>query len=157
MTRRASHDPAFTGRHMAAIMVSFFGVVIAVNLTMAYFASRSFGGLVVENSYVASQSFNGWLAQARAQDALDWTLTPTRQPDDRLVLSLRAGDQPLNGARVTALARHPLGGAADRALRFREAGAGRYRSVEPLPLGRWAVHVTIAAGGQVKRDLIDLP
>ena len=40
----------FTGYHMLAIMVAFFGVVIAVNLTMATFASRSWTGLVVENS-----------------------------------------------------------------------------------------------------------
>ena len=41
---------AFTGRHMAAIMVAFFGVIIAVNFTMARFATATFGGRVVENS-----------------------------------------------------------------------------------------------------------
>ena len=52
---------AFTGRHMAAIMVAFFGVVIVVNLLNARLASSTFGGEVVENSYVASQDFNRWL------------------------------------------------------------------------------------------------
>ncbi|MFP5454579.1 MAG: FixH family protein, partial [Alphaproteobacteria bacterium] len=51
----------FTGRHMAASMVGFFTVVIAVNVTMATVASHSFGGTVVDNSYVASQRFNRWL------------------------------------------------------------------------------------------------
>jgi len=51
----------FTGWHMTFILVSFFAVVIAVNLTMAHFASSTFGGLVVENSYVASQKYDGWL------------------------------------------------------------------------------------------------
>jgi nitrogen fixation protein FixH len=50
-------------------MVAFFGVVIAVNLTMARLAIGSFGGVVVENSYVASQKFNGWLDRPRAGGA----------------------------------------------------------------------------------------
>ncbi|HLA02420.1 MAG TPA: FixH family protein, partial [Aestuariivirga sp.] len=43
----------FTGWHMAAITISFFAVIIAVNLTLAVFASSSWSGLVVANSYVA--------------------------------------------------------------------------------------------------------
>ena len=54
-----------TGRHVAAIFVAFFAVVIAVNVLMASYAVGGFGGTVVDNSYVASQRFNGWLAQAR--------------------------------------------------------------------------------------------
>ncbi|MFZ4382234.1 MAG: FixH family protein, partial [Sandarakinorhabdus sp.] len=62
----------FTGRSFAIIIVGFFGVVVAVNITMARLASGTFGGTVVDNSYVASQKYNGWLAQARAQDRLGW-------------------------------------------------------------------------------------
>ena len=63
-------SPRFTGRHMAAIMLAFFGVVIAINFTMATLAETTFGGTVVDNSYVASQSFNAWL---RAGRQLGWT------------------------------------------------------------------------------------
>ena len=38
----------FTGRHMAAILIAGFGVVIAVNLVMARFAVTTFGGVVVK-------------------------------------------------------------------------------------------------------------
>ena len=48
----------FTGRHMLGIMLAFFATVIAVNVTMAMFASKSWTGFVVRNSYVASQEFN---------------------------------------------------------------------------------------------------
>ena len=48
----------FTGRHMALILVSFFAVVVGVNVTMAVLARKSWTGLVVQNSYVASQHFN---------------------------------------------------------------------------------------------------
>ena len=42
----------FTGWHMAAILLGFFGLVVAVNLYMAHTAISTFGGTVVENSYV---------------------------------------------------------------------------------------------------------
>ena len=63
---RAFTGRTFTGWHMATILVSFFAIVVGVNLLMARFATSTFGGVVVENSYVASQQFNQplncWLA-----------------------------------------------------------------------------------------------
>ena len=69
----ASRPREFTGWHMLAIMVAFFGVIITVNLTMAFLASSSWTGFVVENTYVASQKFNQKAAEGRAQAALGWT------------------------------------------------------------------------------------
>ncbi len=63
----------FTGRRLAAILVSFFAVVIAVNLAMAMVARGSWSGLVVANSYVASQEFNEKVAAAREQRERGWT------------------------------------------------------------------------------------
>lgn len=62
----------FTGRHMLACMLTFFGVIIAVNLWMAWLAGQSWTGLVVKNSYVESQKFNAKLADARAQSQRGW-------------------------------------------------------------------------------------
>lgn len=59
-----------TGRKVAVFTVAAFGLIIAVNLTMAVLANRTFPGLEVENSYVASQQFND---AALAQRALGWT------------------------------------------------------------------------------------
>ena len=59
-----------TGRGVLAITLSAFGVIIAVNIAMAYFAVQTFPGLEVRNSYVASQGFND---RMRAQQALGWT------------------------------------------------------------------------------------
>ena len=70
MTQRTVRSGEFTGRHMLAAMLAFFGVIIAVNITMAVFAQTSWTGFVVRNSYVASQEFNGKVAAARAQAAL---------------------------------------------------------------------------------------
>jgi len=147
---------AFTGRHMAAILIAFFTVVIAVNVMMARYAVSTFGGLVVDNSYVASQQFNGWLAKARKEKALGWSVDLRRGRRLHLEVTLSDADGPLTSAQITALARHPLGGRAERDLTFRPLGNGRYESRETLPPGRWIVHVKALARGRAFNHLVDL-
>jgi len=66
-----------TGRKVLLFTVGAFGVIIAVNLFMAYSAVSTFPGLEVKNSYVASQSFD---ADRRAQLALGWQMDPVYDP-----------------------------------------------------------------------------
>lgn len=136
---------SFTGRHMTAILVAFFGVVIAVNMLMATLATRTFGGTVVDNSYVASQKFNGWLKAARDQANLGWTIEPGLAADRRVTVRLSVA-----GASVAATARHPLGRQPDVALRFHTDG-DRMVSDRPLPPGRWTVHLTVRKGAEEAR------
>jgi nitrogen fixation protein FixH len=131
----------FTGRHMAAIMIGFFAVVIAVNVTMARMAIGTFGGVVVENSYVASQHFNRWLDEAASESALGWKADFARGADGRVMLALVGPTG--TPAQVTAVARHPLGRQPDRALQFGPAGPGRYVSQEALPAGRWRLRLEV--------------
>lgn len=63
-----------TGRKVLAIAVTAFGIIIAVNVFMAVKAVRTFPGLEVANSYVASQTFD---AERAAQEKLGWSVTPT--------------------------------------------------------------------------------
>ena len=138
----------FTGRHMTAVLVGFFGVVIAINMLNAHYASSTFGGEVVENSYVASQDFNRWLAEARSEDKLGWDEVTTWRPDGRVVIAVKGVPR---GAVVKALARHPLGRLPDRALTFDRIGSGRFLSRQALPDARWDVRLTLAAEGHVWR------
>src|SRR5690606_10441379 len=73
-------DREFTGRHMLLVMVAFFGVIITVNVTMAVLATRSWTGLVVGHTYVASQEFNERTERGRAQMALGWQPALTVAP-----------------------------------------------------------------------------
>ena len=141
----------FTGRHMLAIMIAFFGTVIAVNLVMATLATRTFGGTVVDNSYVASQRFNAWLAAARAQQVLGWNEALALDSQRRLTVRVESDEAPLTGAILSAVARHPVGRSADERLAFDEVAPGRYRSRAPLSAGRWNVHVEIRQAGRIKR------
>lgn len=140
---RPGPQARFTGRHMAAILVAFFGVVIAVNVLMAKLAIGTFGGEVVENSYVASQHFNRWLDEAGAERALGWQAEIRHAPDGTVLVSLSGAPA---GAAVSGEAWHPLGRMPDRVLHFRPAGTG-FRSRERIPAGRWRIRVQVTAGG----------
>ena len=135
----------FTGRHMAIVMVSGFGVIIAVNLLMATLAVRGFGGVVVENSYVASQEFNGWLAEAERQNALGWSAEMRRDGAGRL--KVRTNGVP-SGAVAEASLRRPLGKPETASIVLSETPPGQFRSQAPVPPGRWLVRLTIRSGGE---------
>ena len=143
----------FTGRHMAAILIAGFGVVVVVNFAMARFAVSTFGGVVVENSYAASQKYNGWLANARAQQALGWSATVTRAAGDRPMVETAAVPA---GAVIEATARHPLGREADRKLTFLPDGLQRQISREVLPPGRWTIRLQITTSEHEWRSEEDL-
>jgi nitrogen fixation protein FixH len=148
MNGTAHGKPAFTGRMFLAIMVAFFGVVVAVNITMARLASGTFGGTVVDNSYVASQKYNGWLAKARAQDQLGWATPVSLDGARRVVITV-----PGAAFAATGTAHHPLGRADDVPLAFAADAQGRLVSTTPLPAGRWQVRLDIRSGRDVKRLL----
>lgn len=142
MTRR------FTGWHMTAILVTGFGVVVAVNILMATLAVSSFGGVVVENSYVASQNFNSWLQQARSENALGWSASISRGGDGRLRVVTTGAPE---GTRASVQLRHPLGRDEVVTLDLLSDGKGRFASTDPLPEGRWLVRLTLSHGGDQLR------
>lgn len=145
----------FNGWHMTAILVCFFGVIAAVNFTMATFATRGFGGTVVDNSYVASQRFNDWLEAARQQDNLQWTESVSRS-DEQIRLQVMTPDGALSGGTIVATAEHPLARMEPIPLEFVETDPGVYLSREPLDAGRWILRIEIAQGDSRKRVLFEL-
>jgi nitrogen fixation protein FixH len=87
----------FTGWHMLAIMIGAFGIIIAVNLTLAWQAVATFPGLETRNSYVASQHFE---ADRAAQNALRWDVKATLAGGTLTVAILNADGNPVQ-AEVT--------------------------------------------------------
>lgn len=73
-----------TGKHVLIGFVAAFTVIIGVNLFLAASAIRTFPGLEVDNSYVASQEFDDRKA---AQEALGWTVSADHE-DGRLILRI---------------------------------------------------------------------
>ncbi len=61
----------FTGRHALMVFCGAFAVIIGVNIALAVSAVKTFPGLEVKNSYVASQEFDD---RRSAQEALGWSV-----------------------------------------------------------------------------------
>lgn len=131
-----------TGRKVLAIMVGAFGVIIAANLAMLFAATGTFPGLVVQNSYVASQQ---WDARTAAQRALGWTATVGHENGALTVAIAGAGGAPVRGLAVAAVVGRPASGREDVRLALAEGRAG-YVAPADLGPGLWRVAVTALDG-----------
>lgn len=141
-----------TGRHVLAITLAAFGVIIAVNMVMAVKAVSTFPGLETANSYVASQRFD---RDRAAQQALGWTVTPEY---DGHQLTLMVRDAQGNPARIkslTATVGRPTHVRDDQTPRFIYEH-GLFRAPLTLAPGIWNINVTAEAwDGTVFRQRID--
>lgn len=146
MTASSTTPKEFTGRHMLGIMIAFFSVIIAVNLLMATLANTSWTGLVVKNTYVASQEFNRKAQEGRAQAELGWQ--PRLAIADgtvRYAMLDRAG-HPVAMTGVTMTFRHPAYDKMDVTLTLVPAAGGEF-TIDHLPTdGLWIVDVEAQAG-----------
>lgn len=125
----------FTGWHMLALMIGFFGVIISVNVFMAVSATRTWTGLVVQNSYVASQEFNTKLANARDQIAMGWA-GGLDYEDNALRFTLVDGTgAPLRPDTVSVHVSRPVGVIGDQTV-----------MLERLPDGAYGAPITLAPG-----------
>lgn len=144
-----------TGWHVLAMFVAFFGVIIAVNVGLAWKAISTFPGLEVENGYVASQSFD---AEMAAQKALNWRLAPfydTGRNELRLAFTDAAG-QPVTLASLDVLVGRTTEQTDDVHPVFTLTN-GVYLAPARLALGKWMMAVEArAADGTLFRQRIDL-
>lgn len=146
MNKGRTQSREFTGRHMLAIMLAFFGVIISVNVLMATLAGSSWTGLVVENTYVASQQFNGKAEIGRAQAALGWrgTLSVDGGKIHYRLVDSHGADVVLKSASIAF--RHPAYEAKDVSLDLRPAGDGLYAADTVPADGIWIADVGADAG-----------
>lgn len=144
--RAADGGRELTGRHVLAILVAFFSVVVAVNLTMAYLARRSWTGFVVENVYVASREFNDRAEEDRAQAALGWK-SELVIADGKI--SYRLTDRQgavVRVARATVNLHRPASAAEDRDAFLARQPDGSLSAAVALRDGVWIVEVHADAG-----------
>lgn len=140
------HVPEFTGRHMLFVMLAFFGVIIAVNFTMAYFARSSWTGLVVQNSYVASQQFNEKMAETRAQEALGWNGMLSVENGRVTYALIDKGGHPVQLKQVSATFKHPVDDREDKRIDLARGGDGIFEAAHSFSDGVWLVEIAADAG-----------
>lgn len=147
---RAIFQPKeFTGKHMLGAMIAFFGVIITVNLVMARFAITTWSGLVVPNTYVASQEFNGRAAKSRAIAALGYQIDLDSNADGLSIVFTDAGGEPAVVDSLVAQLRRPVGTHQDREMILTRDPEGIYRAAGELAEGEWIATVTATRGGEM--------
>lgn len=140
----------FTGWHMLGVLILFFGTIITVNFTLAFYANSTWSGLVVKNGYVASQEFDEVTAEKRRQLALGWTADTDYSDGVFSVTMTDAEKRPLRNAVVTARIGHPVEANEDRTVTLIEQGDGRYSADTELNPGPWAAFLNVVdTQGQV--------
>lgn len=139
----------FTGLHMLLATSAFFAVVIAVNVTMAFYASSSWSGLVVENTYVASQEFNGKAAamKAMAASGIRGDLS-IKGREIRYDIHDKSGSPAVIDDVVLNFKR-PVGDHEDFHLALGKTGEGRFEAEHEIAEGDWIVEVISRRDGAV--------
>lgn len=131
----------FTGRHALLLFGGAFTVIIAVNLLLAFSAVRTFPGLEVKNSYVASQKFNERLAE---QQQLGWSVL-AQEHQGQIVLDITdSAGVPVQVAALEAVLGRATHVRDDQTLDFRFDGQSYVAPVD-LADGNWNIRLTAKA------------
>lgn len=140
------------GWHVLAITVSAFAIIIAVNLLLAFNAVRSFPGLEVPNSYIASQEFD---RDRAAQQSLGWAARAEyRDGEVRVEIIDPHGQHPIITSFSATIGR-PTHKRDDLTPDF-ALDRGVFHAPVDLVAGVWDVHVTaIAPDGTIFRQRLD--
>jgi len=139
----ATGKPGFrlTGWHVLAVFVGAYVVIIGVNLALAFNAIRTFPGVEVQNSYVASQGFNTRLA---AQQRLGWE-TRVEVVDGELRLFVTGADGVSAGVEtLTATLGRATHTRDDWAPDFRRIPGG-FAAPADLEPGNWNLRLVATA------------
>lgn len=141
MSMRSRKPGEFTGAHMLAAMIAFFGTILAVNLVLATFARSSWTGLVVDNAYVASQQFNERAAEGRAQAALGWSGSLAIGRDGISYRLLDRAGVPVLLRAVTVKLRRPAYAGEDQTIAMAAGRDGAFVADQAVRDGIWIVEV----------------
>lgn len=137
----------WTGRHVLASFVAFFGIVFAVNGYFIYAALSTFDGVEVEGAYQKGRAYNHLLEQMDAQRRLGWTAAiatgPASAGGTRLTVAFAAADgAPLSGLKVDGLFWRPVAAGEDQRLPLAETKTGTYETVFNLAHdGNWLIRI----------------
>jgi len=151
---RAGASRHLTGRAVLIWLLSFFGVVIAVNMLMAKLAIDTMPGTQVDSSYQEGNQYNAEIAAARSQEARHWQVQGhvARGIDGRARVEIVARDQQghaLSGLWISAQLERPTDKRDDRNLALIERDPGTYQgeAIDLAP-GQWDLVLAATRGGE---------
>ncbi len=131
----------FTGRHALMVFVGAFAIIISVNIALAVNAVKTFPGLEVKNSYVASQEFD---VRRTAQEALGWSVYASAQ-DGLVKLEITDRDgNPVEVAKLSATLGRATHVKDDQKPDFQFDGQA-YVAPADLGAGNWNIRMVARA------------
>lgn len=143
-----------TGRFVLITVVSFFLVVISVNVVMMRLAISTLPGTEVESTYGASLAYQKEIEAAHAQDARGWKVDAhvERRPNGAASLIVQAKDasgKPLTGLAFSGHLARPTDRRADQPLSVVESGGGTYRgAAQGVAPGQWDLVIEADTDGK---------
>ena len=140
-----------TGRKVFFGMAAAFSVIVSVNLWLAYSAVKTFPGLEVANSYVASQSFD---ADRAAQLALGWTVAADFTDEELHLFITDDAGRAVEVAELRATFGRATSVRDDQTPDFRFTGTHYAAPVTTAP-GNWNLRIeAVAADGTAFRQRV---
>jgi nitrogen fixation protein FixH len=122
-----------TGKHVLIGMLTFFGLIIAVNIVMIRLALSTHTGVVAENTYRKGVKYNEEIAAAERMDLLGWRNTMALAPTgDKLSIDIRDKDgKAVKGLAIKATLGRPASEKYDLELTLNETADGTYEAAIP--------------------------
>ncbi|WP_417453168.1 FixH family protein [Kiloniella sp.] len=141
-------EKKFTGKHFLISILSFFGVIIGMNIVFVYFATNTWTGLSRENAYIDGLNYNQTIEAAKQQKEMNWqsSLELVSQGSQKMIsfTLLDQNNLNLSGFDVTVKIGRPTLQGYDQTLVLAESSRGQYEAVIDLPLkGQW--HASLSA------------
>jgi len=136
----------FTGRHALMVFGGAFAVIIGVNIYLAVEAVRTFPGLEVKNSYVASQEFD---IRRGAQMALGWSVYASASEDQVKLEITDADGNPVEVVKLTATLGRATHVKDDQSPDFQFDGKA-YVAPAQLGAGNWNIRMVARAKNGVE-------
>jgi nitrogen fixation protein FixH len=129
------------GRDVLVVLLSFFGVIFAVNGALIYAAVSTHTGLVANEPYRKGLAYNERILADERQAQLGWSERLEVGRDGHLRLALAERDSgPVRGLRVQGVLGRAATNRHDINLAFVETAPGQYEAQGPeLAAGSWLI------------------
>lgn len=142
-----------TGRRVLFIFAAFVLTFVTVDLFMWRMASKTFGGLVTQESFRVGNQYGKEIEAARAQNERGWSVSEELSPiqDGKASLVVRVRDK--DGREIVGLAgqavfAHPADARRDVSVDLRERAPGEYVGSAELAPGAYNLQTDFTKSGE---------
>jgi nitrogen fixation protein FixH len=153
VTTKQKQRGEMTGAKVLIWLLTFFGVVFAINGVLVHAAISTFGGVETRSSYQAGLQFEQNVADAERQDAMHWQVSGklARDRAGDAVLDVTARDAkgaPVTGLRADARLAHPANERLDHNIPLQAGAAGAFHGAVQAQPGQWDLIIDLYRGDQ---------